>query len=146
MSVCFAFITSAKVVTTYYGPNHNGKYLEIIFNGDEAIACVHDSVSRYSHSRVEDMLKAPHLWRIKFVRFNESDSTLVFHNTFHQPIRLQYILPNDLSTLEIKDLRQDADLPGEKLPLVNIHIDPRSGNADYIGKRGLTIRTALGKE
>ena len=115
--LCISLFASAKVYTLYYGPNHDGKYLEIILHGKEAIACKHDTISRYSHSRVEDLLKESHLWRIKFAEFNESDNSLVFHNTFHNPVRLQYLLPNDLSTLEIKDLRPDAALPSEKCVL-----------------------------
>ena len=138
--VNIAHVTSAKVVTLYYGPNHDGKYLEIILHGDKAIAWQHESISRYSHSRVEKLLNDSHLWRIKFAWLNESDSTLVYNNTAHQPIRKRLIFSNDLSELEIKDLRPDAALPSEKLTLVDIHIDPRAGRDDYIGDPKLRVK------
>lgn len=84
------------------------------------------------------MLSVPHLWFIKFVRFEKADSTLVFENTNLKSNRI--ILTNDLSTLELKDLRKDADLPSIKFPLVDIHIDPRAGKDDYIGDPKLKVR------
>lgn len=138
--VSIACAASAKVVTLYYGPNHEGKYLELILHGDEAIAWKQDSISRYSHSRVEKLLNDSHLWRIKFAGLNESDSTLVYNNTAHKPVRKRLIFSNDFSTLEIKDLQHDADLRSEKLPLVDIHIDPRCGKADFIGQPDLHLQ------
>lgn len=137
-----AFILSAKVVTLYYGPYSDDKYLEIIMHGDEAIVYVQDTVLTYSHSRVEYMMKEPRLWRLKYVGFNESDSTLVFHNTFHKPVRKRFAISNDLSTLEIVDMRPDTIIPAEKLQLVNIHIDPRAGEADFIGNPDLKIQSS----
>lgn len=144
--VCIALFSSAKVYTLYYGPNHDGKYLEIMIHGDEAIAWTHDSIPGYSHARVEKMLNDPHLWRIKFEEFNESDNTLIFLNTFHNPIRKQLIFSNDFSTLEIKDLRKDTEIPSEKLELVKTHIDPRSGKNDFIGDPNLPISVLNSKD
>lgn len=137
--LCISLFASAKVYTLYYGPDENGKYYELIIHGKETcLWSQRDSVSRYSHSRVEEMLSVPHLWFIKFVRFEKADSTLVFENTNLKSNRI--ILTNDLSTLELKDLRKDADLPSIKFPLVDIHIDPRAGKDDYIGDPKLKVR------
>lgn len=38
------------------------------------------------------------------------------------------------------DLRLDAALPSEKLPLVDIHIDPRAGKDDFLGSPKLRVR------
>lgn len=137
--VSIAFFASAKVYTLYYGPDQNGKYYEMLIHGKEAILwSQRDSVSRYSHSRVEEMLSVPHLWFIKFKSFDEGDNTLVFKNTNRKTI--QIILTNDLSTLELKDLRKEPDVPSKKFPLVDIHIDPRAGKDDYIGDPKLKVR------
>lgn len=144
--VGFTLIADAKVITLYYGPNHEGKYLEMILHGDEAIAWKHDSISRYSHSRVEKLLNDSHLWRIKYVKYNESDNTLVFHNMFHKPVRMQYVFTNDMSTLEIKDLRNGADVSREKLPLVDIHIDSRAGTDEFIGEPKLRVSVLDSKD
>lgn len=140
LTLTIAFMASSKVVTAYYGPNHNGKYLEFVLHGDEAIVCVHDSLARYSHSRVEDFLKEPRIWRVKYVRFNDADSTLVYRNTVHEPARIYFTLTTDLSTLNIKDVRPDAQIPVETLNLVDFHVDYRAGDADYIGNPDMTIR------
>ena len=134
-----AFVTSAKVYTMYYGPDQNGKYYELMIHGKEAcLWSQRDSVSRYSHSRVEELLNIPHVWFLKFERFNEGDNTLVFKNTNRKTT--QILLTNDLSTLEIRDLRKDADVPSKKFPLADIHIDPRAGKDDYIGDPKLKVR------
>lgn len=138
--VCVASLASSKVVTVYYGPNHDGKYLELMLHGDEAVIWVRDSISTYSHSRVMKVLKEPRLWRVKYVRFNESDSALVYGNTFHNPVRLYYDLSSDLSTLTIRNVLPDAKLPTETLRLANYHVDYRAGEADFIGEPDLTIR------
>lgn len=137
--ISIAFFASAKVYTLYYGPTQGGKYYEMMIHGKEAILWAQrDSVSRYSHSRVEELLNVPRLWFIKFVRFDETDNTLVFENTNLKS--KQIVLANDLSTIEIKDLREDADSTAKKFPLVDIHIDPRAGKDDYIGDPKLSVR------
>lgn len=137
--ISISLFASAKVYTLYYGPDQNEKYYEMLIHGKEAIIwSQRDSISRYSHSRVEELLNVPHLWFIKFVRFDETNNTLVFKNTNFRS--KQILLANDLSTFELKDLRNDADFPSKKLPLADIHIDPRAGKDDYIGDPKLKVR------
>ena len=139
--VSIAFFASAKVYTLYYGPDHNGQYLEFIIHGKKGISWYpRDSIPRYSHSRVEELLKEPSIWFVEFVKFNEADNTLIFHSTMYKPVQRRYIFSNDLSVLEIRDLRLYAALPTEKLPLVDIHIDPRAGKDDFLGSPKLRVR------
>lgn len=139
--VSVALFASAKVYTLYYGPDENGKYYEMLIHGKEAVIfSQRDSVARYSHSRVEKMLQEPTVWRIKFVQFNEEDNTLVFENTYTKSAKNNIILAEDLSVIEFRNLRSYADKPGKKLPLADIHIDPRAGKDDYIGDPKLKVR------
>lgn len=139
--VSVALFASAKVYTLYYGPDQNGKYYEMLIHGKEACLLVQqDSIARYSHRRVELFLRDQSPWYLKFVRFNEGDNTLVWKNTHSEPAKNNIILTADLSVLEIKNLRSDEGAPGKKLPLADIHIDPRAGKDDYIGDPKLKVR------
>lgn len=138
--VSIALFASAKVYTLYYGPDQNGKYYEMMIHGKGAcLQGPQDSIARYSHRRVELFLRDQSPWYLKFVRFNEGDNTLVWKNTHLKPAKNTIILAADLSVLEIKNLRSDKDAPGKKLPLADMHIDPRAGKDDYIGDPKLRV-------
>lgn len=147
---CIAFLSNAKVLSLYYGPDRKGKYHEIVIHGENALTWEpSDTIPSHSRARIRWYLKNPNMWRNKFVRFDKSEDAFVFeHNPYdpprYEPPTMRLYISRDLSKVVFEYMIPDADLPNDTLSLVKSKLYHREGEADYIGKPEFNLQ--LGKQ